>query len=106
MKELVNSDGVFVSHRHRQAHEGVNGRYYHTLDQPTRKLILERNAELRKNKGTLKDLSFGRQLASIPVLDYYALQKKFPKLKSSDAKERSAEMMRVLRMPEYKYLLV
>lgn len=106
MSEIVQTDGVLVSRYHVNKHEGRHGRTYHTLDQPSRKLILERNAELRKTPGTLKDLSFGRQLASIPVLDYYALRQKFPKLRSSDAKERSEEMMRVLRMPEYKYLLV
>ena len=103
--KLVNADGVFTSHLHKQRHEGQAGRFYHTLDQPSRRLILERNAELRKNKGVLKDLSFGRQLASIPLLDYYALQRKFPKLKSTDGKERSEELMRVLRMPEYKPLV-
>jgi len=106
MSKIVQTDGVLVSRFHESKHEGVSGRTYHTLDQPSRKLILERNAELRKNKGALRDLSFGRQLASIPTLDYYALQKKFPKLRAASAKDRSEEMMRVLRMPEYGYLLV
>lgn len=106
MSRIVNTDGLLIARHHEVKHEGRNGRTYATLDQPTRRLILERNAELRKNKGALKDLSFGRQVASIPYLDYIALQKKFPKLKSTDVKDRSEEMMRILRMPEYKYLLV
>lgn len=103
---VVQSDDVFVSRYHVNRHEGDNGRTYHTLDQPSRKLILERNAELRKNKGALKDLSFGRQLASIPYLDYYAMKQKHPRLNSPDAKDRSDEMMRLLRLPEYRHLLV
>lgn len=106
MPYKIQDDGVMRVDYHHCAHEGRNGRTYATLDQPSRKLILERNAELRKTPGTLKDLSFGRQLASIPLLDYYELQRKFPRLRTDDVKDRSEEMMRILRMPEYSYLLV
>lgn len=49
----------------------------HRTTQPTEDLILERNKELRKNPGIIKDFganneggSWGRQLASIPIIIY------------------------------------
>jgi len=94
-KILGGFDGVLKNtiHTSREGYTGV-------LTQPTRNLILERNKELRKNPGAIRDLSFGRQAASIPIIDYLALKKKHPILNHPDARIRSAEMIRVLKLPE------
>ncbi len=46
-------DEVFTSKFHFQEHDGQLTR---VLDQPSKNLILARNAELRKNPGVLQDL--------------------------------------------------
>ena len=106
MSELLNKilggfDGVLKNtiHTSREGYTGV-------LTQPSRNLILERNKELQKNEGAIRDLSFGRQVASIPIIDYLALQKKYPKLRSKDGREKKAEMVRILQLPENKKFLV
>ena len=102
-KMFSQTDGVLVNTLHCTGHNEVTG----VITQPSQKLILQRNAELRKNPGSLRDLSFGRQIASIPLLDYLALRAKYPKLADrSDAKRYSAELIRVLKMPENKEFLV
>jgi hypothetical protein len=58
-------DGVMQSKLHYQDHED---KLYHQVTQPSESLILERNKRLRNNPGALGDLSFGRQLASIPFI--------------------------------------
>lgn len=68
-------DEVFKSRAVYQEHEDV---LYHELTQPTESAILARNAELRKDPGTIKDLganmgrgeTWGRQVASIPFVIY------------------------------------
>jgi len=69
MDEVFNSRAVY------QDHEDV---LYHELTQPTENTILERNKELRKDPGVIKDLganmgsgeTWGRQVASIPFIIY------------------------------------
>lgn len=69
MDEVFNSRAVYQEHEEK---------LYHELTQPTESAILERNAELRKDPGTIKDLgenmgrgeSWGRQVASIPFVIY------------------------------------
>lgn len=56
-------DGPIKSRLVFQPHEN---KIYHERTQPTEKIILERNKQLRNNPGTLKDLSFGRKIADIP----------------------------------------
>ena len=48
-----------------------------------RALILERAKRLRAER-VLRDLSFGRLVASIPVEDYYRLLRERPELKTGD----------------------
>ena len=93
--ERVVNDGVFELNLAQDAH-GLHG----ILTQPSEELILERNAELRKNPGALRDLSFGRQVASIPMVVYDKWMREYPKLRSPDQKEASDELMRILRLPE------
>ena len=81
--------------------------------QPTEKIILERNAQLRNNPGSLNDLghgseggSWGRQLASIPFIMFdKALRDGFD-LKNTDAKFAALEMQRFLATPDGKKCLV
>lgn len=100
--DQVESDGVFVSKRVYQPHED---RIYRQLSQPSRKLILERNAELRKND-VIKDLSFGRFIADIPLIDMENLRKKYPDLASHDSKIRSKALFNLLNSPEGRIYLV
>ena len=55
---------------------------HHKTSQPTENLILERNKNLRKDDGAaLRDLSFGRQIASIPHILYeWAIRNGFEEL--------------------------
>lgn len=63
-------DEVFRSRLHYQPH---TGEMTHQLNDTTEDIVLERNAELRKNPGSLHDLgaqgnggTWGRKLADIP----------------------------------------
>lgn len=89
------TDGVLKNtiHTSREGHTGV-------ITQPSRDVILKRNSELRKNPGSIRDLSFGRMAASIPLIDYIALKKKYPILGHPDAKVRSDAMIKFLKTPE------
>ena len=77
-------DGVIKSEYKMQPSEG---RLYRQMTQPDQGLILNRNAELRKNPGVIKDLSFGRQVLTIPEVDYIALCRKYPVLVNGSNKE-------------------
>jgi len=59
-------NGVIRSTFHYQPHTDVLTK---VMDQPSRDLILQRNADLRKDNA-MSDLSFGRQVASIPIIDW------------------------------------
>lgn len=76
------------------------------LTQPSENLILERNSELRKNPGVMRDLSFGRLLATIPFNDIEALRRKYPVLKFGDAEQIAKAWMKIFHMPEYRKFLV
>jgi len=84
----------------------------HVATQPTENLILDRNAELRKNPGAIHDLgaqsgeAFGRLMASIPIIMYdRALRNGFD-LNSKDKTRADLEMMRYLQTTEGKSCLV
>ena len=70
--ETIAYDGVIKS---RLMIDSVDEVLHHERTQPTADLIYERNQELRKNNGVIKDLgaqsggSFGRMVASIPEID-------------------------------------
>lgn len=103
------SDGVFTSKFHYQEHDGQLTR---VLDQPGRDVILARNAELRKNPGAIIDLgkqsggTFGRQIASIPMITFYEAIAAGYDLLNVDKDISAREMNRFLRSPEGKACLV
>lgn len=103
------NDGVFTSKFHYQEHDGQLTR---VLDQPSRDVILARNAELRKNPGAIIDLgkqsggTFGRQIASIPMITFYEAIAAGYDLTNVDKGTSEREMNRFLRSPEGKACLV
>ena len=69
---------------------------HHRVSQPSENVILERNKRVRNEK-PLKDLSFGRQVASVPfILWSWAIENGFD-LSNTDAKTAEKEMFRFLR---------
>jgi len=97
-------DEVIRSDIHYQEHTGV---LTHKTSQPSEDLILQRNAELRKNPGVIKDLgsqspggTFGRQVASIPFIMYEKAIRDGFELNKGDAKYRSNELFRYLKTEE------
>ena len=96
-------DEVFKSELVYQPHED---KLYRKLTQPTEGVILSRNAELRKNPGALNDLSFGRQVASIPFNIYEKAIRDGYQLNCSDAEIRQKEMFRFLNSETGKTCLI
>ena len=96
-------DEIIKSDMHYQNHTDV---LTHVQTQPTEDIILARNAELRKNPGVLKDLSFGRSLANIPFIMYEKAIRDGFLLNSGDAECRSKELFRYLKSDEGKKCLV
>ncbi len=97
MRPLNLDDGVLVTQLRHCPHED---RLYRNFVQPDRPLILQRNANLRKNPSALNDLSFGRQELSIPTVDYEALKKKYPVLVQGSNAERTAFYQRFIKSSE------
>ncbi len=103
------TDEVIRSDVHYQEHTGV---LTHKTTQPSEKLILERNAELRKNPKVIKDLgsneggTWGRQVASIPFIMFEAAIRAGFDLNCRDAEQRQKEMFRYLQTDEGKKCLV
>jgi hypothetical protein len=101
-------DEVFNSRLVYQDHED---KLYHEVTQPTENLILERNKELRNNPGVLRDLgegdnTFGRQVASIPLVMYEKAIRDGYDLNNRDAQIATREMMRYLQSSEGQLCLV
>lgn len=101
-------DEVFRSNLVYQDHED---KLYHETTQPTEGAILERNKELRKNPGALRDLgsgdnTWGRQVASIPLIMYEKAIRDGYDLNNRDASIATKEMMRYLQSPEGQLCLV
>jgi len=88
------------------------------LTQPSEQIILDRNAELRKNPGALRDLgqaegksktgsqTWGRLEASIPNLMYAQAIKEGYDMNSKDAKHAQNETKRFLATTEGRACLV
>ena len=88
------------------------------LTQPAEKIILERNAQLRKNPGSIRDLgqvegknkthsqTWGRLLCSIPNLMYAQAIKAGFAMDSSDSKLAEKEINRFLLTDEGKQCLI
>jgi hypothetical protein len=45
----------------------------------------------------LRDLSFGRQVASIPLLVYYQWLRDYPELRSEDKEVRDKKLMQLIK---------
>jgi hypothetical protein len=71
-------DGVFVAELYTEDDQAIQ-----RLTQPSRELILERNARLRNEPETLKNLDFAGLQLTIPEIDWYILVRKYPDLKST-----------------------
>ena len=97
MRDRVKFDGVWKEEFKFQPHEGI---LYRRLSQPSRALILERNARLRAKPGSLRDLTFARLGLTIPLEDYHDLRLKYPDLASRDAQIRTAAWLRFIRSGE------
>jgi hypothetical protein len=104
------SDGIIKSDIHYQEH---TGELTHVTSQPTEKIILDRNAELRKNAGAIQDFgsqgnegSWGRQVASIPFIMFDKAKRAGFQLDSKDAEFAGKEMMRFLATDDGKSCLV
>jgi len=92
------SDGIIATRWHEQAHTGET--VVEQVQDTT--AILERNAELKKNPDALRDMDFGRQVASIPLVVYYDWQRKYPELRSTDSEVANAKFMQLLKQhPEF-----
>ena len=103
-------DEVIRSDIHYQEHTGV---LTHKTTQPTEDLILERNSELRKNPGVIKDLGaqspggiWGRGVASIPFIMYDKALRDGFELNSGDGEHRSKELFRYLKTEAGKKCLI
>jgi hypothetical protein len=85
----------------------------HKVTQPTEDLILERNRELRNNKGAVQDLgsqggisTWGRQIASIPLILWDKAIREGYRLNSRDKKEAERELHRFLNSDMGKACLI
>ena len=103
-------DNVIKSDIHYQEHDGT---LTHKTSQPTENLILDRNAELRRNPGVIRDLghgsiggTWGRQVASIPIIIFEQAKRNGFDLSNTDAKFAANEMQRFLRTEIGKTCLV
>ena len=102
-------DSVIKSEMHYQEHTNT---ITHKTSQPTEKLILERNAELRKNPGTLHDLgaqsgeSFGRMVATIPLIMFEKAIRDGYDLNCPDSQIAGQEMHRFLQSSDGKMCLI
>lgn len=104
MEDIIKSEIFYQEH---------TGELVHKTSQPTENIILDRNAELRKNTGSIKDLgagqeggSWGRQVASIPFIVYEKAIRDGFSLNSKDQKFAGLEMNRFLQSEEGKKCLV
>lgn len=102
-------DSVFKSEHFFQNHTGV---MTHKLTQPSEDIILNRNAELRKNEGAIQDLgaqsdeAWGRQVASIPFIKYEQAMRDGYDLNSKDKERAGKEMNRFLQSDKGRSCLV
>ena len=86
-------DEVIKSQFHFQEH---TGELTHVRTQPTENLILTQNAEMRKDN-ILGDLSFGRQVASIPFVLWEAGIRAGYAMNSPDPEISQREIFRFLK---------
>lgn len=96
----VQFDGLY-----KQEFKQEDDKLHRRLTQPTEGVILERNKQVRQNSA-LRDMSFGRQVASIPLNDYEMLCRKYPELKHGDAEQKQTRIMKILASSEGKKYMV
>lgn len=72
------------------------------LEQPTRPLILDTTAELRKAGGAPDRPGLGRWALSVPFEDWVALREKYPDLASPDAQIKSRAWLAFIASAESK----
>ncbi|RKZ81089.1 MAG: hypothetical protein DRQ35_00965 [Gammaproteobacteria bacterium] len=96
-------DEVLKSDIHYQEHTGV---LTHKLTQPTERLILDRNADLRRSPGAIRDLgqneeggAWGRMVASIPFIIFEQAKRDGFDLACKDQEIAGREMNRFLQTP-------
>ncbi len=96
-------DGVFKSEAHYQEHTGV---MTNRLTQPSEDIILHRNAELRKNPGSMHELGaqseggvWGRHLCCIPFITYEQAKRDGFELDCKDTQHAEKELYRFLKTP-------
>lgn len=68
--------------------------------QPTRRLILDTAAELRKAGGVADQQGLGRWALSVPLEDWQRLRGKYPDLASTDAAIKSRAWLAFIASPE------
>ena len=87
----------------------------HKLTQPSEDIILERNNELRKNPGSIQDLgaqkkgaggTWGRQVACIPEIMFYAAIRKGFEMNHKDADHAARETQRFLATEKGRQCLI
>jgi hypothetical protein len=71
MGKIKLSDGVIERH----IEIAPDGMARSILTQPTRQMILERNAELRRNPGALRKLDSMGQMMTVPKVDFEIFRK-------------------------------
>ena len=92
MRKTWETDGVIF-----QNWRVEGGELVREAVQPSRRSILEFNAEVRKNPGTVRKLDWAGLAVNIPELDFYRLQKMFPELNSPDGEIRTKAWRRFFR---------
>jgi hypothetical protein len=70
------------------------------MEQPSRPLILDTMAELRKAGGAPDRPGLGRWALSVPFEDWVRLREKYPDLASTDAKVKSRAWLKLIASPE------
>lgn len=96
----VEFDGVY-----KVEYKQTYGALHKKMTQPSESIILQRNSDLR-NDNVQRDLSFGRQVASIPLNDFEMLCRKYPDLKRGTSKDKQNRLMKILGSSEGKRFLV
>lgn len=96
MDEVIKSEFFYQNHTDELTHR---------CTQPTEELILKHNKEARKDN-VYGDLTFGRQVASIPFITYAKALREGYDLNSKEPGIASKEMMRFLKSPEGQMCLV
>ena len=96
------TDPVFKS---RIVYQPCEDKIYHELTQPSEKIILDRNQKMR-NELPLRDLSWGRKVADIPMNMYEKAIRDGYQLNAPDSEVAGREMMRYLRSEEGKLCLI